>query len=257
MANREITTNSVKIANGSLEIAAYLAMPAEQGTFPGVVVVQEIFGVNDHIRDVTRRLAKEGYVAIAPALYQRQAPGFETGYTAEDIQIGKQYKEQTQADELLSDIQATIAYLINQTPAKADAIGCIGFCFGGHVAYLAATLPEIHATASFYGAGITTWTPGGGAPTITRTKDIKGTIYLFFGMEDASIPAAQVDEIEESLNKNQILHRVFRYKGAEHGFFCDQRASYNEAAARDAWEQVKQLFRQELVLASSGNSLLF
>jgi carboxymethylenebutenolidase len=252
MANREIKTDSVKIANGSLQIEAYLAMPAEKGTYPGVVVLQEIFGVNDHIRDVTRRIAQEGYVAIAPALYQRQAPGFETGYTDDDIKIGKQYKDKTTAEGLLSDIQATIDYLIRDTPVKANVIGCIGFCFGGHVAYLAATLPDIHATASFYGAGIATMTPGGGAPTLTRTADIRGgTIYLFFGMEDASIPSEQVDKIEEALNKNQVIHRIFRYEGADHGFFCDQRASYNEAAAADAWREVKHLFREVLTLASS------
>ena len=246
MANREIHTDSVKIANGYIEIAAYLAVPVGEKPFPGIVVLQEIFGVNDHIRDITQRLAQEGYVAIAPALFQRQAPGFEIGYTAEDIKIGKEYKERTKAEELLSDIKATIDYLISQTPVKSNAIGCIGFCFGGHVAILAATLPDIQATASFYGAGIATMTPGGGSPTITRTKDIKGTVYAFFGMDDASIPAEQVDEIEAALEKHQILHRIFRYEGAEHGFFCDQRASYNNAAAADAWNQVKQLFGQEL-----------
>jgi carboxymethylenebutenolidase len=252
MANREIKTDSVKIANGSLQIEAYLAMPADTGSFPGVVVLQEIFGVNAHIREVTRRIAQEGYVAIAPALYQRQAPGFETGYTDKDIQIGRKYKEQTTAEELKSDIQATINYLISQTSAKSNSIGCIGFCFGGHVAYLAATLPDIQATASFYGAGITTMTPGGGEPTITQTKNIRGgTIYLFFGMKDASIPLEQVDQIEQALNKHQVIHRIFRYQEADHGFFCDQRASYNEAAAADAWVQVKQLFRQELTLASA------
>lgn len=251
MANKEIKTESVNIANGSLKIPAYLAMPTEAGSFPGVIVLQEIFGVNDHIRDVTRRIAKEGYVAIAPALYQRQAPGFEADYTVQDIEIGKQYKEQTQADQLLGDLQATIDYLISQTPTKANSIGCIGFCFGGHVAYLAATLPDIQSTASFYGAGITTWTPGGGEPTITRTKDIKGIIYLFFGTEDASITPQHIDEIEAALEKHQIPHRILRYEGADHGFFCDQRASYNEAAAADAWEQVKYFFRQDLVLAST------
>src|SRR5919199_1585850 len=252
MANREIKTDYVKIANDSLQIEAYLAMPTDTGTYPGVVVLQEIFGVNDHIREVTRRIAQEGYVAIAPALYQRQAPGFETGYTADDIKIGKQYKEQTTAEELLSDIQATINYLISYTPVKANVIGCIGFCFGGHVAYLAATLPDIHATAAFYGAGIATMTPGGGAPTLTRTADIRGgTIYLFFGMEDASIPAEQVDNIENALNKHQVMHRIFRYQGADHGFFCDQRSSYNEAAAAEAWREVKHLFREALILAST------
>lgn len=247
MANREITTDLVKVKNGSLEINAYLAMPVGSGSFPGIVVLQEIFGVNDHIRDVTRRLAKSGYVAIAPALFERQAPNFEAGYTPEDIKIGKEYKEKTKAAELLSDIQATINYLISQTPAKANAIGCIGFCFGGHVAYLAGTLPDIQTTVSFYGAGITTMTPGGGEPTITRTKDIRGgTVYAFFGMEDASIPTQEIDKIEAELNKHQILHRIFRYPGADHGFFCDQRASYNEAAATDAWKQVKQIFWEEL-----------
>jgi carboxymethylenebutenolidase len=250
MVNQDITTNSVTIRNGSLAIEAYLATPTKEGRFPGVIVLQEIFGVNEHIRDVTRRIAKEGYVAIAPALYQRQAPGFETGYTEQDIITGKKYKEETTAEELLSDIQATINYLISQTPAKPNAIGCIGFCFGGHVAYLAATLPDIDATASFYGAGITRMTPGGGAPTINRTKDIRGTIYLFFGTDDASIRAEQVEEIETQLNRNQVLHRIFLYEGADHGFFCDQRASYNKAAAADAWAQVKHLFRQELILAS-------
>lgn len=247
MANREISTSYVKVTNGSLQIEAYLAMPIGDNSLPGIIVLQEIFGVNSHIRDVTERLAREGYIAIAPALFQRFAPGFETGYTPEDIKIGKEYKDQTRAAELISDIQATINYLVSQTAVNPDAIGCIGFCFGGHVAYLAATLPEIQATASFYGAGITTMTPGGGEPTLSLTEEIKGrTIYAFFGTADASIPEHEVNEIEAALNKNQILHRIFRYQGADHGFFCDQRASYNEAAATDAWNQVKQLFRQEL-----------
>lgn len=246
MTDQEIYTDSVKVANGSLEIAAYLARPTEKGYFPAIVVLQEIFGVNDHIREITRRFAQEGYIAIAPALYQRQAPGFETGYTQQDFKIGKEYKQQTKAKELLADIQATIDYLKSKMPLQDKGIGCIGFCFGGHVAYLAATLPEVKATASFYGAGITTMTPGGGEPTITRTAEISGTMYAFFGMEDASIPITQVDEIEALLNKHHIKHRIFRYEGAEHGFFCNHRASYNQAAAADAWKQVKQLFEQEL-----------
>jgi carboxymethylenebutenolidase len=246
MTAREIKSDWVKITNGSLQIDAYLAMPVGEESLPGVVVLQEIFGVNDHIRDVTQRIAKEGYVAIAPALYQRQAPGFETGYTEADLKIGKEYKAQTKAEELLGDIQAAIDYLRGQTPVQSNAIGCIGFCFGGHVAYLAATLPDIKATASFYGAGIATMTPGGDKPTVTRTQDITGTIHLFFGLDDASIPAEQVNQIEAELKKQQISHQIFRYEGADHGFFCDQRASYNPQAAKDAWEKVKTLFQQEL-----------
>ncbi len=242
MAEQEIRTTHVKVPNLDLEIAAYLAAPTGEGPYPAVVVLQEIFGVNAHIREVTERIAKEGYVAIAPALFQRFAPGFETGYTPEDIEIGKNYKQKTKASELLGDIQATIDYLKDQPQVKQDALGCIGFCFGGHVAYLAATLSDIKATASFYGAGIATETPGGGSPTITRTPEISGTLYTFNGMEDKSIPAEQVDKIEAELQKYQVQHRVFRYDGADHGFFCNHRASYNPEAAADAWEHVKQLF---------------
>lgn len=244
MADLEIQTNQIKVPNNDLEIAAYLAAPKGGGSYPGIVVIQEIFGVNAHIREVTQRIAKAGYVAIAPAIFQRSAPNFETGYTPQDIEIGKKYKDQTKASELLSDIQATIDYLKNQPQVKKDAMGCIGFCFGGHVAYLAATLEDIKVTASFYGAGIATQTPGGGSPTITRTSEINGTLYAFVGMEDASIPVQQVDQIEAELEKHHISHRVFRYDKAEHGFFCDHRASYNPEAADHAWEQVKQLFKQ-------------
>ncbi|MGL5805358.1 MAG: dienelactone hydrolase family protein [Xenococcaceae cyanobacterium] len=241
-----IKTEKVQIFNGDLAIDAYLAQPQQQGSFPGVVVIQEIFGVNEHIRDVTERFAKAGYVAIAPAIYQRIAPGFETGYTAEDVKVGKEYKEKTKADELLSDVRAAIDYLYQLPQVKKTGVGCIGFCFGGHVAYLVATLDAIKATASFYGAGIANSTPGGGEPTITKTKNIKGTMYAFFGMEDDSIPAEQVDSIEAELEKDRIPHQIFRYRGADHGFFCDRRASYNQNAAEDAWGHVLELFSQQL-----------
>jgi carboxymethylenebutenolidase len=237
-----IRTAHVQIPNGGLQIAAYLAEPAATDPVPAIIVIQEIFGVNAHIRDVTERFARLGYVAIAPAIYQRLAPGFETGYTAEDVKLGRQYKEQTNADELLNDIKATAAYLHAMPTVKPGAIGCIGFCFGGLVTYLAATLPEIKAAASFYGAGIPTWCPGGGKPTIAYTPEIKATLYAFFGMNDASIPPEHVNQIEAELQKHQISHRIFRYPGAEHGFFCDQRASYNPEAAADAWEKVQELF---------------
>ncbi|NES65075.1 MAG: dienelactone hydrolase family protein [Okeania sp. SIO2D1] len=245
MTELKIRTGHIQVPNGDLEINSYLAQPVEENLFPAVVVIQEIFGVNAHIREVTEKIAKEGYVAIAPSIYQRQAPGFEVGYTEENLKLGRKYKEQTKASELLSDVQATINYLKTLPNVKVDKFGCIGFCFGGHVTYLAATLSEIQATASFYGAGIATGTPGGGEPTITLTPKISGTIYCFFGTEDPLIPIEQVDQIEAELQKHQIKHQVFRYP-ADHGFFCDHRSSYNAEAAADAWVKTKQLFSQEL-----------
>ncbi|MDZ8053818.1 MAG: dienelactone hydrolase family protein [Aulosira sp. ZfuVER01] len=248
MTSTEIRTTQVKVPNGDLQIDAYLAEPAKEGRFPAVIVIQEIFGVNIHIREVAEKFAKEGYVAIAPALYQRTAPGFEAQYTPEDIQRGRSYKEKTTAKEILSDIQAAINYLRTLPNVQKDAIGSIGFCFGGHVVYLAATLPDIKVTASFYGGGITNSTPGGGEPTITHTSKIKGPIYAFFGTEDQGIPLEHTEQIEAELKKHQIPHKIFRYEGAGHGFFCNHRASYNPEAAADAWQQVLELFQKNLQL---------
>lgn len=245
MPNTEINSTWVKINNGDLQIDAYLAEPVSEGKFGAIIVVQEIFGVNSHIRDVTERIAKLGYIAIAPAMFQRTAPGLDVGYSQEDIELGIKYLQQTKQEEIFSDIKATIAYLKTLPNVKADAIGTIGFCFGGHVAYMAATLPDIKATASFYGGGIATSSFGGDAPTITHTSEIKGIIYAFFGNKDSSIPQEQNQQIEAQLKKHHINHRVFRYD-AEHGFFCDQRASYNPTAAADAWEHVVELFENHL-----------
>jgi len=236
----EITTKDVQIFNNGTAIDAYLAISETEQSPWGIVVLQEIFGINPHIQDVTKRLASQGYAAIAPALYQRSAPGFQAGYNAEGINIGRQYKDQTTAEQLLGDIQAAIDLL--KTLPQVQKIGTIGFCFGGHVAYLAASLDSVNATASFYGAGIVNSRPGGGEPTLNVTPEIKGTVYAFFGTEDPSIPPEAVEAIEKALTQQNPANRVFRYPGAEHGFFCDQRASYNKEAALDAWLKVKSLF---------------
>lgn len=240
----EIQTETVTIPNGALQIDAYLARPRDQGIWPAVIVFQEVFGVNDHIQAVTERIAQWGYVAIAPALYQRQAPGFAVGYTSTDLEQGRTYKNQTTATELLSDVQATLAYL-KQRPEVKASFGTIGFCFGGHVAYLAATLPEIKATASFYGAGIATMTPGGGAATLNLTPQIQGVVYAFFGDQDDLIPPENVEQIQTALSTYAIQHQIFTYPAA-HGFCCDQRASYQPESAAQAWQQVQQLFQQVL-----------
>jgi carboxymethylenebutenolidase len=244
-AAMEIRTASVQVPNAGLLIAAHLAEPVADGPFPAVIVFPEIFGVNAHIREVTERIAYEGYVAIAPAIYQRTAPGLAIGYTDADVALGRYHKDQTTATQLLSDTQATIAYLNALPQVKRSAIGCIGFCFGGHVAYLAATLPTIKATASFYGAGIATFTPGGGAPTLTRTPEIQGRLYAFVGTQDPLIPNDQIDQVEQALQTHQIPHQVFRYPTG-HGFFCDHRNDYNPDAAADAWGHVKDLFQETL-----------
>ncbi len=200
---------------------------------------------------MTERIAQAGYVAIAPAIYQRQVPGFEVGYRPEDFTLGRQYKDQTTAAELLSDAQATIDYLNRLEQVETNEIASIGFCFGGHVAYLVATLSEIKATAVFYGAGIATFTPGGGPPTLTRTPDIQGTLYGFFGNQDALIPNPEVEQIRQALQDAKVPHRITQYP-AGHGFFCDQRDSYQAEAAADAWQQFRQLLIEAFDISESS-----
>ena len=245
----EILTSNVQIPHQDLLISAYLAEPrtSDLEPKPAIIVVQEIFGVNEHIQDVTRRFAQKGYVAIAPAIYQRQAPDFAVGYSPEEFTLGRVHKNQTKAEELLGDIQATIDYLYQLPQVQKTGVGAIGFCFGGHVTYLTATLEEIKATASFYGAGIPIWCPGHeDKATIDYTGDIKNKIHCFFGLEDEYIPPEHINQIESKLQKYQIDHQIHCYEGAEHGFFCDRRESYNQSSAQDAWIKVLELFNQTL-----------
>jgi carboxymethylenebutenolidase len=243
MAKLDVATDRVRISSGTTVIDAYLATPNQSGRSPGIIVLQEVFGVNTYIRAVAERLASLGYVAIAPALFDRSTPGFEVGYTPAELELGRSYAGKTTAAELLADIQGCIEYL-RSLPQVSSKFGCIGFCFGGHVAYLAATLPEIAATASFYGSRITSFTPGGGEPTVSQTGSIAGTIYMFFGMDDASIPPEQIAEIETALTQHQVPHQIWQYPNAGHGFACDLRASYNPPATANAWQHVEELFHQ-------------
>jgi carboxymethylenebutenolidase len=244
MAKLSVETQQIKLEFQSLPaISAYLAIPAGVGQFPGIIVLQEIFGVNTHIQTVTERIASMGYVAIAPALFDRIAPGLDLGYTSADVELGRSYADRTSAPQLLADIQTAIDYL-KTLPQVKPMFGCIGFCFGGHVAYLAATLPDLRVTASFYGRGITTFTPGGGEPSVSRTAAIGGKIYLFFGANDASIPPDHIAQIDAALTQNAIPHQIWQYPDAEHGFCCDLRASYNQNAASLAWQHVEELFGQ-------------
>ena len=262
MSQIEIKTTYVQVPNQDLQIDAYLAQPAKEGKFAAVMVFQEIFGVNANIREITELIAQQGYIAIAPAMYQRIAPGFTRDFSPKDLvyspeayQLGLQYYQQVQYQEIFSDIQATIAYLKTLPNVKADAIGCIGFCFGGHISYMADTLPDLKATASFYGGGITTSSYGEDTPTIDRTAQIQGAIYLFFGTKDHLVSQAESQQIEAELHQQQIDYRVFRYD-AGHGFFAGffadkypflkQHPSYNPEAAPHAWQQVLELFHHNL-----------
>jgi carboxymethylenebutenolidase len=246
MAN--VRSETVKLTVDGNEMTTFLALPEAAGPRPVVLVFQEIFGVNAHIRDVTERIAREGYVAIAPDYHHRAwAPGTELPYNDEGMKRGMEVIPKLTLDGVLADIDACIAFAKTRKEANTAKLGAIGFCIGGHVTYLAAATRPIAAAASFYGGGIATFGPGGGKKTIERTGDIKGKILCLFGKEDPMISQDQVAAIKKALQENKVRHEVVVYDDASHAFFRDvDPRMHREHAAKDAWERVKRLFKEEL-----------
>jgi carboxymethylenebutenolidase len=243
----EIKTEKVEITVGETGLAGYLARPAEGGPHPAVLVWMEIFGINSHIRDVTERVAREGYVALAPDFFHRTHPGLELGYSDDEMQKGFEPYGALQADQMLADARAAIAWLRARDDVRGDRLGAMGFCVGGHMTYLCACETDIAAAASFYGGGIAAPEGFGGAEsTLARTPRIRGRILCLLGDNDDYIPLDQVEAIKDALEKAEIRHDVEVYPGVGHGFFCDQRPSYDEKSAADAWAKTKALFAQEL-----------
>jgi carboxymethylenebutenolidase len=244
----EIVTERVEIPlAGGATMGGYLAKPKQAGTFPAVVVYQEIFGVNAHIRDVTERVAREGYVALAPDVFYRTAPGIELGYDETGMNQGIKLLMQMTADEVIADAKAEVAYLKGRPEVAGRKIGAMGFCMGGHLTYIAACETDIAAGASFYGGGIAApQGPGGGPSTVSRTPKMRGRVACLFGGKDHMIPPPHVDAVKAALAARGKKDEVVVYPDADHGFFCDKRPTYHEASAKDAWERVKRLFAEEL-----------
>lgn len=208
-------------------ISAYKAEPAGKPR-GGIVVVQEIWGVNSHIRDVTDRYAKEGYLAIAPAIFDRIEPGVKMDqYTQETMQKGFGYMQKVDQDKALLDISAAVA-----EASKAGKVGIVGFCFGGRMSWLAAARVDgISASVPYY---------GGGVPQLASEKP-KVPVMLHFGEKDAHIPVASVEEFK----KAHPTLPVYIYD-ADHGFNCDQRGSYDAAAAKLAQDRTLEFFRKHV-----------
>jgi len=215
---------------------AFLARPKGGAPAPGVLVIQEAFGLNDHIKDVARRIAGEGYIALAPDLYWRGGKGRTARYDQLPEAIG--LMQSLKDPEIVSDVGSAVAYLEKQAFVRADRIGITGFCMGGRVAYLAACeLPDkIKASVPFYGGGI----------PVEKTAKLKCPVLAFFGEKDAFIPLASVEQLKAEAKRHQKAVEVVVYPGADHGFFCNERASYQKAAAEDAWARLKKFFAAHL-----------
>lgn len=216
----------------------YFAAP-EGGPFPGVVVIQEIFGVNEHIRAVTERLAGEGYACLAPDLFWRLQPGFTSGYSAEEIAQAREMKGRVDTDRAVEDVYAAMTALRGRPESRGDRIGVTGFCWGGLMTYLAACRLDPTCASSFYGGGI--------AGYLDEMNNLLCPTQFHFGEQDQSIPMEQVEQVRAAAGRHHRTNvEIFTYPEAGHGFHCDLRADYHEPSARQAWERTLRLFRAHL-----------
>ena len=226
------TSIQLKSADG-FAFDAYVAQPA-QAAKAAVVILQEIFGVNEHIRKVADGYAQAGYLAIAPATFARSKTGVELGYTPDDINAGFALKtaiENLPAPGVMADIQAAVDYAAAQTHGK---VGVVGYCWGGLLTWRSAALVKgVSAAAPYYGGGVTTDAEAQRKPLCP--------VMAHFGEKDHWIPMETV----ESFKKTQAGVQVFVYQ-ADHGFNCDQRGSYNQAAAQLARQRTLDFFAQHL-----------
>jgi carboxymethylenebutenolidase len=236
---------------GQAALDAWLALPPAAPPRAGVLVLPEIFGLNPWVRSVAGRLALAGYAALAVPLFSRTAPGLELGYDEQAVREGRSHKERTTSAGLLADLGLAADALGQACPDLPPGLGCVGFCFGGHVALLAASLPQVRATCDFYGAGVATGRPGGGPPTLTGVGAIQGRLLCVCGREDPLIPPADVTAIETAFrdaNRGRPPgqeHRLLLLQ-AGHGFLCEARADFRPAAAAAGWEAMLGFFAETL-----------
>jgi carboxymethylenebutenolidase len=216
--------------DGAMEL--YEAAP--DGDAKGaVIVVQEAFGVNDHIQDVTRRFAAEGYHGVAPAFFHR-AGGGTAPY--DDFTKVMPLFEAVTDDGILADVDATIAHL-ERAGFNRSKIGIVGFCFGGRVTFLVAARRQLGAAVGFYGGGIAA--PGGlpFPPLIGESSSLQTPWLGLFGDLDKGISVESVEALRSALGDAPVPADIVRYPDADHGFHCDARASYHAESAAEGWRR--------------------
>ena len=229
--------NVTLTAADGTEMHAYTAFPSTTGPVPAIILLQEAFGVNHHIRSVADRLAQAGYAVIAPELFHRTAaPGLEVPYS--DFASALPHYNAINAEDLTLDLQACHAWLQTQALILVDKIGSIGFCMGGRVSFLANAVLPLAAAVSYYG--------GGTHLLADRAPDLHAPHLFFWGGLDAHIGKAHIAQVTDALDaaRKPYVNTVISY--ADHGFHCDERPSYHPQAAAEAWALTLAFLKEKL-----------
>ena len=227
----QIKTESVQFdANGG-RAPGYLARPDDNVSHPGVVVIQEWWGLEPHIKDVAARFAREGFVALAPDLYR--------GVVVSEPDEARKLAMGLDREQAARDIQGALSYLKGLASVVPKRMGVVGFCMGGSLAlFTACRSPDVGAAAVFY---------GGMMPADEDLARLSAPVLGLYGEEDAGIPLASVEKLRETLQRAGKTHKIHVYPGAGHAFFNDTRPSHRPEAARDAWERTLAWFQRYLV----------
>ena len=241
-----ITTDSngliageVKVPVAAGEIPAYRAMPASGGPFPTVLVVQEIFGVHEHIKDICRRLAKLGYFAVAPALYAREGDVSKLS----DIQEIMKVVAKVPDDQVAADLDATVAWAKSTGKADTTKLGITGFCWGGRQVWLyAGHNPSVKAGVAWYGPLQIPTDELRPHNAIDLAKEINVPVLGLYGGADAGISLAQIEQMRAALTAAGKPSEIVVYPDTPHGFNADYRPSYRPEAAKDGWKRMRDWF---------------
>ena len=239
-----LVAGEVKVKTKDGEMPAYRAMPATGGNFPTVLVVQEIFGVHEHIRDICRRLAKQGFFAIAPELYARQG---DPSKLAEIPQIITQIVSKVTDAQVVADLDATVAYAKSSGKAETSRLGITGFCWGGRIVYIyAAHNPAVKAGVAWYGMTANTFGTGD-RPAQAVAGQIAAPILGLYGGADQGIPNDTVEKMFATLKAGKSPRSELTiYPDTPHGFNADYRPSYRKVQAEEAWQKMIAWFKLNL-----------
>jgi carboxymethylenebutenolidase len=214
---------------------AFLALPPA-GCGPGLLLLQEIFGVNEHIRAVAEQYAMDGFVVLAPDVFWQQHPRLDIGYTPEDIQRGRALAMAADRTALQRDLADAVQALRGRSEVRGRGIGAIGYCMGGRLAYVAAATAGIDAAVAYYGGGI--------QDMLDLAPQIACPIQFHYGALDANIPLSAVDKVRAAMQGRAA--EVHVYDSADHGFNCWARGSYQAASAALAHGRALQFFAERL-----------
>jgi len=241
-----VQTQDVMVPVDGHSMPSYLARPDGDRPRPAVIVLQEIFGVNREVRRIAELVAGAGYVALAINYYHRTHPSLNEPYTPDGFKHGFEAAGQVRRENLLADLRASIAWLDAAPFTEHGKIATMGFCFGGTLAFLSATLPGIRAAVSFYGGMIAGNFPSGEPGPLADVAAVRAPMLLLFGGKDEHITADKVSQIDAGLGSHGKDYEIVTYPDSGHGFFRESSAKLNEADVADAWERVQAFLAHHL-----------